>query len=316
MRTASCAVCGGREPLEALSAREPYGLTAEPLQLVRCASCGHLYVSPRPEGAELSRFYFREYYRGSGRLAAAFEFLKSARVVAGRPAGRLLDVGCGDGAFLEAMQKRGWEGWGVETAQDGAALARARPGLTIIEKPLPGGGLPAGQFDMVTLWHSIEHMEDPAAVLNEARRVLKDGGTLFLAFPNGASWEFSLFGARWFHLDMPRHLHLFSPRGMERLLAACGFQVERIDGWAWDYNVFGFVQSALNAVSFETNRLYKTLKGQKLSVGAAARTWDLAVLLFLAAPLAALGAVFSAVAALVGRAACVEVYARARGETR
>lgn len=311
MGPASCAVCGARESREAVSAREPYGLWPEPFKLVRCAACAHLYVSPRPEGQELSRFYFGSYYRGSGLLSAAFEALKASRISAGRGVGRLLDVGCGDGAFLAAIRRRGWEGWGVETARDGAALAKAREGLKIFEKPLEACGLPAAHFDAVTLWHSIEHMENPAAALREARRVLKDGGTLFLAFPNGASWEFACFGARWFHLDMPRHLHLFSPEGMARLLTSLGFRVEAVSGWAWEYNVFGFVQSALNRVSFEANRLYKVLKGQKgAALPAAARAWDVLAILALAGPLAVLAALFSLAAALCGRAACVEVYAR------
>lgn len=322
MNAAACAVCGARESAPVLNAREPNGLALEPFALVSCGACGHLFVSPRPEGAELARYYFREYYKKPGPaleapvglLARLFESAKTARLTRRLKPGRVLDVGCGDGGFLAAMRRRGWEGWGVETSKDGFALAAARQGLKVFDKPLPECGLPAARFDAVTLWHSLEHMEAPAAVLLEARRLLKPGGTLFLAIPSGSSWELALFKSRWFHLDLPRHLHFFTRPGAARLLKDCGFEVVEESGLCLDYNAYGFLQSVLNAVSCETNFLYRRLKGFKPAAPRRALPllWDSLVLLFLG-PLALLAALpYCLLAALFGRAGCVEVYARPR----
>jgi SAM-dependent methyltransferase len=289
-------------------------MTEEIFKMVRCDGCGFVFVSPRPTLAEQDRYYFREYYKKPGKalerpvggLAKLFDRSRVRSVAAGRRPGRVLDVGCGEGGILARLRELGWEAWGVETSSAGSALAAQR-GLKIFNKPLTECGLPERHFDVISFWHSIEHVTEPAAYLKEARRLLKDDGTLFLAFPNIESLEFRLFKGNWFHLDLPRHILHFSPETMGKLLRACGFETKRVSSVSWNYNPFGFLQSALNGLTVEKNHFYRLLKGFKPAgpKGAGAEAWDRAALV--AAPFAAAA---GALANLAGLGGCVELEAR------
>lgn len=317
--TANCAACDENRSELVLQARDSDGLSSEPFGIVRCTACGMTYVSPRPTGAALGRYYVRGYYdkpgedsggvgRWLGRLFMAERALKAA---AGRPAGRILDIGCGEGTFLAAMSRWGWDCWGVEVSAEGAARASARPRLRVFNKPLEECGLAPNNFDLITLWHSVEHVENPAALLRQVARLLKDDGRVLLAFPNAASWDFRVFGTRWFHLDPPRHLHYFSPATMGRLLDACGLCTVRVTQVSLEYNPFGFVQSVLNFATRRFNYLYRALKGT-LSPDDTGSAGDLAITIALLPLLTALSLPYSLLAALCRSSGCVEVLAAKR----
>lgn len=134
-----------------------------------------------------------------------------------KPGGRLLDVGCGSGAFLIKMRNLGWQVEGAEV--DPTAIAQARcQGLEVHCGPLEEQAHPENAFDAITLSHVIEHVHEPVRLLAECWRLLKKGGWLVVMTPNTASWGHRKFGENWRELDPPRHLHLFSPNSL-RLLA-------------------------------------------------------------------------------------------------
>lgn len=273
------------------------------------------FVSPRPSGADLGGYYVRGYYDkpgedsgGVGRLLGRL-FMKERvlKATLGRRPGRVLDIGCGEGTFLSAMVRRGWDAVGVEISRDGAERAAARPGLTVYNKPLEDCALPPKSFDLITLWHSIEHVEDPKALLTLVATLIKDDGVVFLAFPNAESWDFRLFGARWFHLDPPRHLHYFSPSTMAKLLEQCGLHAQSVGQFSFEYNPFGFVQSILNFLTRRFNYLYRILKGTLPPTDRNAFDGALTAILLL--PLAALSLVYSSAAGIVGASGCVDIRA-------
>jgi SAM-dependent methyltransferase len=319
MVTSPCAICGSDDTVGLFSCREPNGLSEQPFALVRCRICGLVFIHPKRSAAELERFYFPEYYRkpppGLARLiegvVAWLADRRAAKVERLRRGRRILDIGCGDGAFLAAMRRRGWEAWGVETSQAGAERARQRPGLIIRAEPLSDCGFPEGHFDVVTLWHSLEHVGDPVAYLAEVRRVLSPAGVALIAVPNADSLEFRLFRGNWFHLDLPRHLYHFSPRTLARLLGRCGLELRQTSHFSWEYNPFGFMQSALNALSIEKNFLYRRLKGFKADPArpAAARAYDACVLALAGPPLAAVSFLYSLLSASLHSGGCLVAYA-------
>ncbi|MBI5245410.1 MAG: class I SAM-dependent methyltransferase [Elusimicrobia bacterium] len=315
-----CAACGGLETAPLFSCRDPDGFVPEPFHLVSCVRCGLIFVNPRPDAQGLSRFYYREYYQKppgflSGLVAACmrvFQDYRAGKILGRKKPGRILDVGCGEGSFLAGCAAHGWEPWGVETSSAGAALARGK-GLKVFDKPLDECGLPAAYFDVITLWQSIEHVMDPAGTLRETRRILKDDGLLFLAFPNSDSLEFKAFGPRWFHLDPPRHLYHFSPRTMGGLLRSCGFQALDADHFYWDYNIFGCYQSLLNLFSTEMNFLYRALKGVRMPLSPGLWAWNVFLIMATAPiflPLSVFGALTSA---CIGRSGCIGFYSAKAG---
>lgn len=144
-----------------------------------------------------------------------------------RPGGRLLEVGCGNGELLLGMRDLGWQVTGVDFDPAAAAAARQR-GLDVRTGELLAQRLPAASFDAVAMFHLIEHVPDPRALLAECRRLCAAGGQLVVATPNAGSRGHRRFGAAWLELDPPRHLHLFPPRLLARLVEAAGFTVERL----------------------------------------------------------------------------------------
>ncbi len=143
---------------------------------------------------------------------------------AGAPHGRLLDVGCGSGRFLAAMRRAGWQVWGIEPDPQAAAAALERYGIEVGAAGIEQARLPAGSFDAVVLSHVIEHVADPLALLSACRGVLRPGGVLALSTPNVASRGHRRFGPQWLHLDVPRHLLLFSQASLAALLERAGFE--------------------------------------------------------------------------------------------
>jgi len=136
-----------------------------------------------------------------------------------RAPGRLLDVGCGDGAFLARAEARGWTVVGLETSPEAAARARAACRGQVVCAPLEQASLP-GELDAVTFWDCLEHLASPAAALRQVGARLRSGAVVAITMPNGAGAESRLWGRRWPYLDLARygHLHHFTPRSLRRLL--------------------------------------------------------------------------------------------------
>jgi SAM-dependent methyltransferase len=205
----------------------------------------------------LKRFCLGAYYgyadpraAAGGRLAVgllrwlgrATPFLKrragaTVRFLEARPHGRLLDVGCGNGAFLLTMRGLGWQVEGVEPDPAAATQARAQ-GLAVQVATLDAAVLPAGTFDAITLSHVIEHLLDPADALERLGRALKPGGVLVSLSPNPEGLLAERFRESWFELDCPRHLVIPSRFALHAIAECCGlrattFTSMRLFRWVW-----------------------------------------------------------------------------------
>jgi 2-polyprenyl-3-methyl-5-hydroxy-6-metoxy-1,4-benzoquinol methylase len=138
------------------------------------------------------------------------------------PEGRLLDVGCGSGAWLVSMRKLGWQVLGVDFDENALKIARLE-GLAVRCGSLEEQRFSNDSFDAVTLSHVIEHVPDPAQTLAECARILKPAGKLVLLTPNGASLGHQVFKKHWRGLEPPRHLHIFSNESLSSMLELAGF---------------------------------------------------------------------------------------------
>jgi 2-polyprenyl-3-methyl-5-hydroxy-6-metoxy-1,4-benzoquinol methylase len=161
--------------------------------------------------------------------------------------GRLLDVGAGSGWLVEHMSRLGWQAEGLDFDPQSVTSALAR-GLIFHHGGLQQQNFPEASFDAVTMSHCIEHVHDPLDWLAEARRILKPGGRLALATPNSASFCHARFGASWFPLDPPRHLHLFNRKAMTALVRRAGFTRFRIFTSIRDANGAFVASRAIRAV--------------------------------------------------------------------
>ncbi|MCX8155618.1 MAG: class I SAM-dependent methyltransferase [Verrucomicrobiae bacterium] len=138
--------------------------------------------------------------------------------------GSLLDVGCGDGRFLNEMKPRGWQVQGVEIDPQAVKIAREKYKLEVHLGDLKQANFSNDSFDAITLRHVVEHLPHPVDTLRECRRILKPGGHLVVVTPNTKSWGHSLFKQHWLGLDQPRHLMIFSPASMALCAKQAGFE--------------------------------------------------------------------------------------------
>lgn len=160
------------------------------------------------------------------RLDRGYGLAKRCRAVERHKAkGKLLDVGCATGDFLNAMARRGWEVWGVEVNPHAAAYARERFGLRVFQRELAEADFLPHYFDAITFWDALEHLPDPIAALARARALLREDGLLVISLPDLDSWEARLFGRYWGGLDMPRHLYVFNKATLGQALWAAGLEV-------------------------------------------------------------------------------------------
>ena len=181
MPTVTCNLCG-HEDFRVLEADAP------PYRVLRCQRCRLVFVDPAPPAKALQGHYDGEYYRewiGARRAARmAMWEARLDRLEKWVSRGRLLDVGCGEGTFLELAQKRGWEVYGTELSSFAADHASRVLGRGIFCGEHAQAGFRDGEFDAVTLWHVLEHVADPGRYLSEVRRILKPEGNLIVAVPN------------------------------------------------------------------------------------------------------------------------------------
>ncbi len=234
----------------------------------QCSVCGLVFLSPQPDPEELLRYYGRDYYGGgeqkfAGAIEALRLFFALSRVYRlqkylPRP-GRALDIGCGQGAFLQLLRREGWEVQGTELAEEPARRAR-QAGIPVFMGEIQEGQFGEGSLDLVTLWHVIEHLRDPAGMLRRISLMVDRKGLVALSTPNVGSTQARVFRERWFHLDPPRHLYLFSPETLNRLMAQAGFRMIYLNHFSMEQNPYGWVQSALNRMAFPEGALYSFLK--------------------------------------------------------
>ncbi len=195
-------------------------------QVVKCRKCGFVYVNPRPRGESVVAGYsdaVDETYvsQAEGRKQTFKSCL--ALIEKQRPGkGRILDVGCAAGFFLQAAKQGGWQEYGVEPSRWLAGYGRKNLGLNVKAGTLKEAKFP-DYFDVVTLWDVLEHVPDPSAELREIRRVLKPGGLLVVNYPNFGSKLARLAGRRWWFL-LSVHLFYFTPHTLKAMLEGNGFE--------------------------------------------------------------------------------------------
>jgi SAM-dependent methyltransferase len=219
-----CPLCGEAPPPRAREAFPPY-------RVVDCPRCTLRYLSPRVAPEDLPRIYEGRYWEGGGTDGGYASYAEMeallARTFAKRlrwlgappPAGRLLDVGCGPGAGLDAAGAAGWEAWGLDLSADAVARAAARHGARVAQGTLEDAPFPAGFFDTITVFDVVEHVYEPRRFAAALARALKPRGSVLIATPNVRSLLARATGRRWVSYKIPEHVTYFSRKTLADALA-------------------------------------------------------------------------------------------------
>jgi SAM-dependent methyltransferase len=257
-------------------------------------------------GAAPARLYESGAYRpGPPRLHAVArpllaqfdrQRLALVRSLVGPPA-RLLDAGAGRGRFVAAARTAGYDAFGIEPSTRGA------PGY-VERADIEHARIEPGSLDVVTLWHVLEHLDDPGAALDRIGSWLRPGGGLLVGVPNLMSLQARIGRDRWYHLDVPRHRVHFTPAGLRELLRAHGFTVSATRHILLEHNPFGMWQTLVSLVTQHRSYVYNLLKRN-----APLRSRDL-VVTAAALPLVPVAAGIELAAGVAGRGGTIAVLAR------
>jgi len=278
---AQCGVCGSTGLIPLFEARDRNFRTTDQVFVVhRCPACGIAQTLPMPSQDQLAGFYPPAYYPTGGmkpdyyrRRILPAQQEKLDLLLRFRSSGRLLDAGCGAGFFVRAAADGGFQAEGLEMSADAVAFGIRENGVRITHGNLLEAHFPHGSFDVVTLWHVLEHLPRPVETLRRVRMLLSEGGILVTAVPNFASLQARVFRSRWYHLEVPRHLYHFTPNALRRLLEAEHFHVVGDSCTSGEHNWAGIMGSIAPLSAPEGNmvgRLIRIVAGRPLARGAAA----------------------------------------------
>lgn len=301
-----CPACGGRLRVwRSVPASDP-ALGSRGFELLRCSVCGTA-VTVGDAVVDLHEIgaYGGGAPRGSRVALPVLRRFDARRLsVLGAPLGaRLVDVGAGRGRFVLSARAAGFDAFGIEPSARGVSAA-ALIGAPVEHSSVEDASVAEGSVDAVTLWHVLEHLDDPGSALLRVRHWLRPGGALLVGVPNLDSWQARIGGSRWYHLDVPRHRVHFTVAGVWALLARSGFEPVRTEHLLLEHNPFGMWQSIVNRFTQTPSYLYNLLKRN-----APARSRD-ALVTAAALPLAPAAAALEVVAGLAGRGGTIAVVAR------
>ena len=211
-------------------------IAKEQWNVYRCVSCGLGFLDPRPSKKELARLYSEEYceeYFEKGGQPGTPEFKKRLSLESSRirffkgmkRKGHVLDIGCGYGYFLAACREHGYHVHGLDFSDYAVQHAVNHLNLPITVGELSDVELPANSFDVITMWHSLEHTTDPKQAIVKAKEWMKKDGLLIVDVPNHEGTDAVKTWNDWIGWSVPYHFYHFTPRTLKAMLEACGFRV-------------------------------------------------------------------------------------------
>lgn len=226
-RLENCPVCGKPEFKNFLVVKDK-SVSQESFVIVQCENCSFKFTNPRPDFASIGSYYESEDYishsnTNKGLINKAYQVVRSIAVkdkveLVNKlvPKGAILDYGCGTGYFLSACQKDSWKVEGFEPNNTANKQATETLGKSIEKVSLDH--FQKESFEIITLWHVLEHVHTLNETFQQLLSLLKPGGVMLVAVPNADSQDAKKYGENWAAYDVPRHLYHFNQATMKRFL--------------------------------------------------------------------------------------------------
>jgi 2-polyprenyl-3-methyl-5-hydroxy-6-metoxy-1,4-benzoquinol methylase len=234
----SCPICNSKK-LEPFMEASDYTVSRETFKIVRCQQCGFRFTNPRPELNHLGDYYKSEDYISHSNTAKGFinstyqtvrkyTLLKKLQLISKYyKTGKLLDIGSGTGDFLKVMRDAKWDVMGIEPSDDARDFS-TKSSMLDVRSESEIDLLPDASFDVVTMWHVLEHVPKLNERVKDLKRLIKPDGLIIIAVPNCESLDAKIYGDKWAAYDVPRHLYHFAPQDITSLFANHSMKVIRI----------------------------------------------------------------------------------------
>jgi SAM-dependent methyltransferase len=241
----NCPICGSQK-LEAFLTVKDHSISHEQFKLLQCQDCSLVFTQNHPDASNIGRYYQSEDYIShsdtqEGLINRLYHQIRSLMLDkkktwvekhASKVPGSLLDVGCGTGYFVNHMKTGGWDVLGLEPDETARKVA-----LDNFQLPLKDTSKLFQldqKFDVITLWHVLEHVHELNRYIETFRQLLNENGLLLIAVPNYTSRDAKKYGSDWAAYDVPRHLWHFSPGSMHHLLEKHHFRILKKYGMMFD----------------------------------------------------------------------------------
>jgi len=232
-----CNVCGS-DDVKKLFSNKDYTVSNELFDILTCNNCAFTWTLNPPNIEDIGKYYISEDYISHSdkkesirdkiyHFARWFMLIRKCKLVnkfSKSSKGFMIDIGCGTGYFLNAMQQRGWKTLGFEPSADARAVAKFNFNLDVLSSSELLDF--TSKVDVVTMWHVLEHIHDLSGYLNKINEVLNDNGLFVVAVPNISSYDANVYKSEWAALDAPRHLWHFNTNSISQLLDKYGFCIE------------------------------------------------------------------------------------------
>lgn len=256
-----CPVCDSDDIFKILSATD-YLVTKEQFSILECRNCTLRFTSPIPDVDNIKKYYKSDEYishlgKGNSIINKLYKIVqkitlrskkrKIEKIINGK-VGSLLDIGCGTGDFLNKMKLSGWKVGGVEVNENARLIAEKTVGISINS---PNSFLKSNEkYDVITMWHSLEHLYDLKNYVIKIDNSLNENGLLVIAVPNYQSTDAKYYKENWAAYDGPRHLYHFSYNAMEKLFFEYGYKILSYSQLPFD----PFYVSLLSEISVKGNK--------------------------------------------------------------
>jgi SAM-dependent methyltransferase len=235
-----CNLCGSCESKFLFDAKDRAHGIGGSFTYVRCINCGLVYMNPQISPEDVKAFYPDDYapYRSRSDKAGKSEKISKSRLKRSLPKLLLqklnenscvLDVGCGSGKFLNEIKSVfGCKVYGLDISEQAAKTAKDDYGIEVFTGVINAAPFAPDSFDVITAWQYLEHVHNPLESLQMFYRLLKPDGLCLISTPNFNSFNAKIFKDRWFGLECPRHLYIYTPETINKLLQKAGFSLAAI----------------------------------------------------------------------------------------
>ncbi len=261
-----CPLCSSKELSEPILVKD-HSISKETFDLVTCQSCQFTFTQNPPSPENVGPYYISEDYVSHSdskkgltnsiyHKVRSFMLQKKAGLVKSRSKGNsILDIGSGTGYFLNTMKNAGFKTRGVEINDQAREYSKEKFGLDVVPPTSFFEQSASKEFDVITLWHVLEHLYNLDEYMSQIKASLKDDGTLIIAVPNKDSFDGHYYEEDWAGLDVPRHLWHFTPVSMQVLTKKHGWEIK-------EHRILPFdsFYVALLSEKYKKN-MFETIKG-------------------------------------------------------